>query len=50
MLSPGSGCVTDVVFDRNTIDQHTTTVLAAYGQPTVRFAFTNNIALLGNTG
>jgi len=40
----------DVVFDHNTIDQQTTTVLAAYGQPTVRFAFTNNIALLGQYG
>jgi hypothetical protein len=30
--------------------QNTKTVLAAYGQPTVRFAFTNNIGLLGQYG
>jgi hypothetical protein len=41
---------TDVMFDRNTVAHNTTTVVAAYGKPMVRFKFTNNIALHGKYG
>lgn len=41
---------TDVTIDGNTIDHATTTLLAAYGKPMVRFVFTNNIARYGTYG
>jgi len=41
---------TDITFDANTVDQQTTTLVGAYGKPTLRFVFTNNIALHGKYG
>ncbi|HEX5473906.1 MAG TPA: hypothetical protein VFX12_04510 [Vicinamibacterales bacterium] len=40
----------DVLFDRNTIVQYTTSVVYAYGATMPRFTFTNNIALSGKYG
>jgi hypothetical protein len=41
---------TDITFDANTVDQQGTTLLGAYGKPTLRFVFTNNAALHGKYG